>query len=138
MTKEFFDDPRRGYGPSIGTVFSKLKNSGFSNVYGPAKEQFKGQGSCGNGSAMRISPVGLFGFKDDETLVKVCRYMYQTWLGNGRQWILCNAIVHCHNCLILILLLLGVYWEFQADPCSRQWGEQCTAAGHGYSAGSRD
>ena len=71
MTKEFFDDPRRGYGPSIGTVFSKLKNSGFADVYGPAKEQFKGQGSCGNGSAMRISPVGLFGYKNEETLVEV-------------------------------------------------------------------
>ena len=71
MTKEFFDDPRRGYGPSIGTVFSKMKNNGFTDIHGPAKGQFKGQGSCGNGSAMRISPVGLFGYKSEETLVKV-------------------------------------------------------------------
>lgn len=87
MTKEFFDDPRRGYGPSIGTVFSKLKNSGFAEVYGPAKEQFKGQGSCGNGSAMRISPVGLFGYKDEETLIKVYNYVGTKLLGNGRQYL---------------------------------------------------
>lgn len=71
MTKEFFDDPRRGYGPSIGTVFSKMRNKEFTDLYDPAKEQFKGQGSCGNGSAMRISPVGLFGYKNDDILVKV-------------------------------------------------------------------
>lgn len=71
MTKEFFDDPRRGYGPSIGTVFSKLKNSDFKDIHRPAKEQFKGEGSCGNGSAMRISPVGLFGYKNNDTLIKV-------------------------------------------------------------------
>ena len=81
MTKEFFDDPRRGYGPSIGTVFSKLKNSGFVDIYGPAKEQFKGQGSCGNGSAMRISPVGLFGYKDEDTLVKVCHSKWYMYVG---------------------------------------------------------
>ena len=74
MTKEFFDDPRRGYGPSIGTVFSKLKNGGFTDIFGPAKEQFKGQGSCGNGSAMRISPAGLLGYKSTDTLVKVCQH----------------------------------------------------------------
>ena len=72
MTKEFFDDPRRGYGPSIGTVFAKIRNEEFDDIYDPAKAQFKGQGSCGNGSAMRISPVGLFGYKDEDTLVKVC------------------------------------------------------------------
>ena len=71
MVKEFFDDPRRGYGPSIGTVFSKLKNRGFSDIYEPAKEQFKGQGSYGNGSAMRISPIGLLGYKNSDALVKV-------------------------------------------------------------------
>lgn len=71
FTKEFFDDPRRGYGASIGTCFSKLKNNNFEDVYQPAKEQFKGQGSCGNGAAMRISPGALVGYSDDKKLVEV-------------------------------------------------------------------
>ena len=71
FTKEFFDDPHRGYGASIGTCFSKLKNNNFEDVYQPAKEQFKGQGSCGNGGAMRISPGALFGYSDDKKLIEV-------------------------------------------------------------------
>ena len=71
MTNEYFSDPRRGYGPRIGTVFSKLKNSNFSDSHAPAKEQFKGEGSCGNGAAMRISPGAVIGYNDDETLVDV-------------------------------------------------------------------
>ncbi len=74
MTNEFFYDPRRGYGPSIGTIFSKIKNSNFSDVHQPAKLQFKGQGSCGNGAAMRISPGGVFGYNDDKTLVEVSEH----------------------------------------------------------------
>ena len=67
----YYDDPRRGYGQSVSTVFYKLKRSKYSDVFAPAKEQFKGEGSCGNGSAMRISPAALFGFNEDKVLVEV-------------------------------------------------------------------
>lgn len=71
MTVVYYDDPRRGYGKSVSTVFYRLKNSGYSDVFGPSSQQFKGEGSCGNGSAMRISPAALLGFKDDRVLVQV-------------------------------------------------------------------
>ena len=71
MTEVFFADARRGYGNSISTVFCKLKETNYKDVYQPASQQFKGQGSCGNGSAMRISPVSLFGYNDDRLLTEV-------------------------------------------------------------------
>ena len=71
LTKEYFDDTRRGYGSGTATVFATLKSTKFRDLLTPAQEQFRGEGSCGNGGAMRISPVGLFGFHDDETLVEV-------------------------------------------------------------------
>ena len=124
MTKEFFDDPRRGYGPSIGTVFSKLKNSGFNDIYGPAKEQFKGQGSCGNGSAMRISPVGLFGYKDGDALVKVYRYQNVSVMVvndsdtsfsitclhyNKTIWVMIHIIVVVHYDYVIMMLSYGKF-----------------------------
>lgn len=72
MTEVYYSDPRRGYGQSVSSVFYKLRNTEYSDVFSPAMEQFKGEGSCGNGSAMRISPAALFGFKDDNILVEVC------------------------------------------------------------------
>lgn len=71
MTEVYYDDPRRGYGPSVSTVFYKLRNNKYSDVFAPAMEQFEGEGSCGNGSAMRISPAALFGFKEDKILSEV-------------------------------------------------------------------
>lgn len=71
MTEVYFDDYGRGYGKSVATVFYGLKNSKYSDIYGPASQQFNGEGSCGNGSAMRISPAALLGFKDDRVLNEV-------------------------------------------------------------------
>lgn len=72
MTEVYFGDTRRGYGQSVSSVFYKLKTTKYARVFEPAMEQFKGQGSCGNGSAMRISPAALYGFKDDRVLIEVC------------------------------------------------------------------
>ena len=41
------------------------------NIYRPATEQFMGEGSFGNGAAMRISPGALLGYKDDQKLIEV-------------------------------------------------------------------
>ena len=71
MTEVYYDDYRRGYGKSVATVFYGLKNSKYSDIYGPASRQFNGAGSYGNGSAMRISPAALFGLKDDRVLDEV-------------------------------------------------------------------
>lgn len=72
MSEVYYDDPRRGYGKSVTLIFYKLKTSKYSNIFAPAKEQFDGQGSCGNGSAMRISPAALLGLRSDQCLIDVC------------------------------------------------------------------
>lgn len=67
---EYFD-PSRGYGPGSSKVIRKL--GGGVRWDEPAKELFGGAGSYGNGSSMRIAPVGLFACGDLEELKKLAR-----------------------------------------------------------------
>ena len=60
FTEEFYAEPHRGYGGGVIAVFRKLrKQDGFSEPLQPAREQFNGTGSYGNGAAMRVHPVAL-------------------------------------------------------------------------------
>lgn len=59
FTKEYFKDPDRGYGAGVIHVFEKLCSGEYSNVFTPAKEQFNGKGSYGNGAAMRAVAIPL-------------------------------------------------------------------------------
>lgn len=58
--REHSREPMRGYGRDVGTVFKKLQDTDFRDLYGPSSEQFDGRGSFGNGGAMRIAPMALF------------------------------------------------------------------------------
>jgi poly(ADP-ribose) glycohydrolase ARH3 len=60
-------EPSRGYGLSTSQILQRLRRGEPWNV--PAKEAFGGEGSYGNGSAMRVAPIGLF-FYQDLTKVK--------------------------------------------------------------------
>lgn len=62
FTESFFNEPRRGYGGGVVSIFHKWNNGMItdSNVNTPSKEQFDFSGSYGNGAAMRVSPVALF------------------------------------------------------------------------------
>lgn len=60
FVKEFFNEPMRGYGQAVGKVFERLRDNDPEDVTLPARTQFDGQGSYGNGAAMRISPLALF------------------------------------------------------------------------------
>lgn len=62
-TESFFREPGRGYGIAVTVVFNKLKSSQYQNPYEPAKEQFCGRGSFGNGAAMRCNGLALFAHK---------------------------------------------------------------------------
>jgi poly(ADP-ribose) glycohydrolase ARH3 len=55
----FGREPWRGYASGPPTVFSMVRTLGISYAEA-AKTLFGGQGSYGNGAAMRIVPVGLF------------------------------------------------------------------------------
>lgn len=75
LAKEFmntyFAEPCRGYGGGVVTVFDKLRTETLEDVTLPAREQFGGSGSYGNGAAMRISPLALFYYNDLCELKKV-------------------------------------------------------------------
>jgi len=60
---EFRTQPNRGYGGNVITVFEALRRENYRHPYGPAERQFDGNGSYGNGGAMRISPAALFAIK---------------------------------------------------------------------------
>ncbi|XP_001607700.1 ADP-ribose glycohydrolase ARH3-like isoform X1 [Nasonia vitripennis] len=68
FVKSYYQEPQRGYGSGVVTVFQKLRGSKFSDVLLPAKEQFHGQGSFGNGAAMRVAPVALFCYNHYDNL----------------------------------------------------------------------
>ncbi|XP_045190282.2 ADP-ribosylhydrolase ARH3-like [Mercenaria mercenaria] len=63
FTREYLRESDRGYGGSVTTVFHALADSNYEDVFQPAKDQFEGQGSYGNGGSMRICPAGLFAEK---------------------------------------------------------------------------
>lgn len=69
FVKSYYQTPNRGYGPAVVTVFQKLRGNKFTDVISPAKEQFNGQGSWGNGGAMRVTPIALFCYKDYDKLL---------------------------------------------------------------------
>lgn len=60
FVREYSHEPWRGYGRNVVTVFEKLQDTDFRDLYGPSSEQFEGRGSFGNGGAMRIVPMALF------------------------------------------------------------------------------
>ena len=55
-------DGSRGYGPAMHRLLARIREGGdWSEA---AREQFSGQGSYGNGAAMRVAPIGGY-FADD-------------------------------------------------------------------------
>src|SRR4030095_9304550 len=62
FSREYARDPRRGYG---GTAHGILRAIGEGIPWQTAAGRvFDGQGSCGNGGAMRSAPIGTY-FADD-------------------------------------------------------------------------
>ncbi|XP_045584021.2 ADP-ribosylhydrolase ARH3 isoform X1 [Procambarus clarkii] len=76
FVKEFYAEPRRGYGSNVVDVFAALRASKFKDVYGPAAIQFSGRGSYGNGGAMRVAPIALYCYATKgQELVDIARDM---------------------------------------------------------------
>lgn len=59
-------EPRRGYGPGAYRLLSSLAEGGIWQL--ESKALFSGMGSFGNGSAMRVAPLGAY-FADDYAAV---------------------------------------------------------------------
>jgi poly(ADP-ribose) glycohydrolase ARH3 len=64
-------EPWRGYASGPPTVFSRVERGELSYIEA-AQDLFGGQGSYGNGAAMRVAPVGLF-FHDVPDLYEQAR-----------------------------------------------------------------
>ncbi len=62
--EEYSVDPWRGYASGPPSIFRRVESEGIKYAEA-ATELFGGTGSFGNGSAMRVAPVGLF-FPPDE------------------------------------------------------------------------
>jgi ADP-ribosylglycohydrolase len=53
-------DPERGYGPAMNGLLLRLNAVGEENWFEEAQALFEGQGSMGNGAAMRVAPIGAY------------------------------------------------------------------------------
>lgn len=60
LVRAYYANPKRGYGRAVAEVFAKLRKGQCENPLQPAREQFDGAGSVGNGGAMRVAPIALF------------------------------------------------------------------------------
>ena len=61
-------DPERGYGHAMNALLTRLDAIGAANWFEEAQQLFQGEGSFGNGAAMRVAPVGAY-FAYDLNLV---------------------------------------------------------------------
>jgi ADP-ribosylglycohydrolase len=75
-------DPERGYGSAMNALLMRLYAIGAANWFEEAQELFNGEGSFGNGAAMRVAPVGAY-FAYDLNLV-------------AEQAALSAIATHCH------------------------------------------
>ena len=104
FVREYSKDSRRGYGANVVDVFHKLRGSKFDDVYKPAREQFSGSGSYGNGGAMRIAPVSLFFHKDYEAMLDAAKNV--TELTHTNRLGVHGALLQC----------IAVHQSLQLDP----------------------
>ncbi|XP_061552795.1 ADP-ribosylhydrolase ARH3 [Phycodurus eques] len=72
FAKEYSVSPGRGYGSGVIQVLKKLASPHLTDVYQPARDQFNGRGSFGNGGAMRVAPFAL-AFSDPADVKKFAR-----------------------------------------------------------------
>jgi ADP-ribosylglycohydrolase len=76
-------DPERGYGQAMNALLMRLDTVGVANWFEEAQELFDGEGSFGNGAAMRVAPVGAY-FAHDLSLV-------------AKHAVLSAIATHCHS-----------------------------------------
>ena len=65
FSQRYLKEPARGYGGAMHSLLPRLTREGWR---ASAQELFDGQGSFGNGSAMRVAPLGAY-FADDFDLL---------------------------------------------------------------------
>jgi ADP-ribosylglycohydrolase len=95
-------DPSRGYGAAMHRLLPKIRQEGCS-WRDESKKLFGGEGSFGNGSAMRVAPLGAF-FADDLELA-------------AKEAELSAATTHVHPealaGAIAVAIAAGLAWRFR-------------------------
>lgn len=86
FAQTYFTDTKhsRNYGCHVTAVFRKIHEGKYTDPTGPAREQFNGSGSFGNGGAMRVSPVALYYWNNESKIPDLARE--------------CTEITHGKNC----------------------------------------
>jgi poly(ADP-ribose) glycohydrolase ARH3 len=71
FSENFEREPWRGYAAGPPTIFSMVKQTGIT-YSAAAKRVFSGEGSFGNGAAMRVAPAGLYFHASSTLYDRVC------------------------------------------------------------------
>jgi ADP-ribosylglycohydrolase len=71
FSTRYVADPRRGYGPAMHNLLPQLRHPGLWKT--ETRTLFSGQGSFGNGAAMRVAPLGAYFVDDFEAVVEHAR-----------------------------------------------------------------
>lgn len=72
FAKEYFASKiYRNYGGHVTKIFSDWSSKHLEDVFLPARQQFNGAGSYGNGGGMRIAPAALFMYNENSQKLKV-------------------------------------------------------------------
>jgi ADP-ribosylglycohydrolase len=80
FTKNYYLDINRGYGPSMHQYFRAVKSC--KNWKDVSYSKFEGQGSMGNGGAMRASVIGAYFYDDLEKVKKNSVLSYEVTHAN--------------------------------------------------------
>ncbi|TGZ34276.1 hypothetical protein CRM22_011414 [Opisthorchis felineus] len=91
----FKDGSHRYYGGTVPSVFRENARNNYENPFSYAATLFKGSGSYGNGGAMRVSPLALYGLKlseieFDKLVIDVTRLTHTHPLA------VCGALLQAH------------------------------------------
>jgi ADP-ribosylglycohydrolase len=99
-------DPERGYGPAMNGLLFRLHALGAENWFEEAQALFEGQGSMGNGAAMRVAPVGAYFAPDLHQVVE--------------QATLSAISTHCHPeafaGAVAVATAAALAWQDRANP----------------------
>nr|XP_046909819.1 ADP-ribose glycohydrolase ARH3-like isoform X2 [Dermatophagoides farinae] len=113
---EYNKEPKRGYGANVVDVFAALMLANYESPYEPAKRQFGGFGSYGNGAAMRVGPCAMYGYNMElnkllELTRDSARITHSNVYGYNGAILQCLAIhqaLHVHS-IIRTLFDINVY-----------------------------
>uniref|UniRef100_A0ABM5ERV0 ADP-ribosylhydrolase ARH3 n=1 Tax=Pogona vitticeps TaxID=103695 RepID=A0ABM5ERV0_9SAUR len=111
FAEEYKRDPGRDYGAGVITVFKKLLSPKCSDVFEPARQQFNGKGSYGNGGAMRVAGIPL-AYSNVQDVKKFAKLSAQLTHSNSLGY---NGA---------ILQALAVHYALQGDLNRDQFLEQ--------------